>query len=433
MNQYQIKLRNKKNEQFIKDLIKVEENNKCFDCTSNKITHVNLSINTFVCSECEGFLREINHRIKSISLSTFSPEELYNLQNGGNKKAKKIWLAKWKDSYEELNHEKHDNEKSKKFIRNKYVRKKWFVAPNEIEIDPPKLEKEIIRKSNPIIIDTKSIEIKSKSKRESLSSILSKSLNELEIFNRHKSNKRLSKQSSIHSPKQSPIRSPKQSPIRSPITNSDAEIDILNQTFINLQNINPYLPLDDEDDEDDYRTLSMETSNTTAEKSIFKRTSLDFFNLNKTLNRKTVKNNNNNNNNSKRFSLTTKIPTNNNYIKNKENINNNFHHNNDFYENDISNNKQYKIHNYFNQDNCDNHKIINGNDNNLNDILNNKYNTKTESKEKLKKNPVYAPRSSSLLNKALIEKVCNTKNCYFIDNKKVYCYDKHSKQLQMQY
>lgn len=414
MNQYQVKLRNKKSEQFIRDLIKVEENNKCFDCTSNKITHVNLSINTFICNECESLLREINHRIKSISQSTFSPEELYNLQNGGNKKAKKIWLAKWKDSYEELNHNKHDIEMSKKFIRYKYVNKKWFVAPNEIEIDPPKVEKEIKRQSYPKIIETKSIEIKSKNKRES---IISKSLNELEIFNRHKSNKRLSKQS----------------PIRSPITSSDTEIDILNQTYINLQNINPYLPLDDEDDEDDSRTLSMDTSNITTEKSKFKRASLDFFNLNKTLGRKTDKNNNNNNKSNKRFSLTTKIPINNN-IKNKENINNNYHHNNDFYENDISNNKQYKFHNYFNQNNYDNYSKINSNDNNkLNDVLNNKYNTKTESKEKLKRNPVYAPRSSSLLNKALIEKVCNTKNCYFIDNKKVYCYDNHSKQIQMQY
>ena len=276
------------------------------------------------------------------------------------------------------------------------------------------MEKEIKRQSYPKIIETKSIEIKSKNKRES---IISKSLNELEIFNRHKSNKRLSKQS----------------PIRSPITSSDTEIDILNQTYINLQNINPYLPLDDEDDEDDSRTLSMDTSNITTEKSKFKRASLDFFNLNKTLGRKTDKNNNNNNKSNKRFSLTTKIPINNN-IKNKENINNNYHHNNDFYENDISNNKQYKFHNYFNQNNYDNYSKINSNDNNkLNDVLNNKYNTKTESKEKLKRNPVYAPRSSSLLNKALIEKVCNTKNCYFIDNKKVYCYDNHSKQIQMQY
>jgi hypothetical protein len=39
--------------------------------------------------------REFNHRVKSISMATFKPEEIKGLQEGGNKVRNKVTKAKY--------------------------------------------------------------------------------------------------------------------------------------------------------------------------------------------------------------------------------------------------------------------------------------------------------------------------------------------------
>jgi hypothetical protein len=41
--------------------------------------------------------REFGHTVKSITMATFSDEEVEKLRDGGNAVAKKIWLARWKN------------------------------------------------------------------------------------------------------------------------------------------------------------------------------------------------------------------------------------------------------------------------------------------------------------------------------------------------
>merc|ERR1712062_143431 len=54
------------------------ENKKCFECQQRGPTYVDMTIGSFVCTKCSGMLRGITppHRIKSISMSTFTAEEV---------------------------------------------------------------------------------------------------------------------------------------------------------------------------------------------------------------------------------------------------------------------------------------------------------------------------------------------------------------------
>lgn len=111
-----------RNERIIRDLIRLSENKLCFECRSQYPTYVNLFNNTFVCTQCSGLLRTLNHRVKSISASTFSFDEVKNLQNGGNTKAACVWMAR------RINQSiPTELEELKKFIYDKYVNRKWLV------------------------------------------------------------------------------------------------------------------------------------------------------------------------------------------------------------------------------------------------------------------------------------------------------------------
>ncbi|KAG0213584.1 ArfGAP with FG repeats 1 [Mortierella sp. GBA30] len=110
-------------------LLKLPENKKCFDCPSKVNVYANLFNSTFICEKCSGLHRELNHRVKSISASTFTPEEVSGLQKGGNAVAKRIWLATW--SWREYPEpDAHEVDDVRQFMKAKYVKKLWYQDPN---------------------------------------------------------------------------------------------------------------------------------------------------------------------------------------------------------------------------------------------------------------------------------------------------------------
>ncbi|KAJ1919946.1 hypothetical protein IWQ60_007108 [Tieghemiomyces parasiticus] len=115
---------NDKHVRILRDLLKLHENRYCFDCGSTLPSYANLFNHTFVCEKCSGIHRELSHRVKSISASTFTPVEIRALVDGGNAKATRVWLAKWtaKDYPLPAN---GDLDLVKEFIRQKYVRRRW--------------------------------------------------------------------------------------------------------------------------------------------------------------------------------------------------------------------------------------------------------------------------------------------------------------------
>ncbi|KAI9340041.1 hypothetical protein DFJ73DRAFT_845856 [Zopfochytrium polystomum] len=119
-----------KNLSVIRGLLKLEENKKCFDCPNKIPSHVNLNTSTFVCTRCCGLLRTFGFRLKSVSASTFTAQEIAGLETTGNAVAATIWLGTWsKDAFSD-SVPTHD-EGVLEFMRQKYIKKTWYIAPSK--------------------------------------------------------------------------------------------------------------------------------------------------------------------------------------------------------------------------------------------------------------------------------------------------------------
>lgn len=102
-----------------------QDSRRCADCIERGPTYVCLDFQTFVCQTCSGLHREFGHKIKSISLSEWSPTEVAALESGGNEVARSTWMARWsKEAFPEP--DSADLDVVRDFIRMKYEEKKWF-------------------------------------------------------------------------------------------------------------------------------------------------------------------------------------------------------------------------------------------------------------------------------------------------------------------
>ncbi|CAO3652181.1 unnamed protein product [Cunninghamella blakesleeana] len=107
----------------VRELLRLPENKKCFDCPTKSPFFVNTTIQTFICSRCSGLVREVGHRVKSISASKFSGQEVVALELGGNGKAAKIWLNGFNS---QNTPEPETDGEVRAFMRQKYYETKWF-------------------------------------------------------------------------------------------------------------------------------------------------------------------------------------------------------------------------------------------------------------------------------------------------------------------
>ncbi|KAI8992415.1 hypothetical protein BDB01DRAFT_847793 [Pilobolus umbonatus] len=110
------------NSQKVRELLKLPENKKCFDCPTKSPFFVNMSIQTFICTRCSGLVREVGHRVKSISASKFSGPEIVTLQHGGNAVAQSLWLS----TYNMSTAEPETDADIRLFMRQKYYEQKWL-------------------------------------------------------------------------------------------------------------------------------------------------------------------------------------------------------------------------------------------------------------------------------------------------------------------
>uniref|UniRef100_A0A8C5NMP7 Arf-GAP domain-containing protein n=1 Tax=Junco hyemalis TaxID=40217 RepID=A0A8C5NMP7_JUNHY len=107
----------------------VPANRLCFECGQRGVTYVDISVGSFVCTGCSGALRGLNppHRVKSISMTTFSEAEVLFLQAHGNEACRRVWLGTF-DPRTSLLHDSHDPQKVKEFLQEKYEKKRWDAA-----------------------------------------------------------------------------------------------------------------------------------------------------------------------------------------------------------------------------------------------------------------------------------------------------------------
>ncbi|KAJ6654901.1 hypothetical protein lerEdw1_006372 [Lerista edwardsae] len=116
----------------VRELVSSEPASRlCFECGQRGVTYVDITIGSFVCTGCSGALRGLNppHRVKSISMTTFTESEVQFLQSRGNEACRKIWLGSF-DSRTSLLPDSQDPQKVKEFLQEKYE-KEGYVSPEQ--------------------------------------------------------------------------------------------------------------------------------------------------------------------------------------------------------------------------------------------------------------------------------------------------------------
>ncbi|CAG0908777.1 unnamed protein product, partial [Cyprideis torosa] len=110
---------------ILREMVHQGSNKECFDCGQRGPTYVNVTIGAFICTHCSGILRGLNppQRVKSISMATFTPEEIETLQARGNEYCRQVWLGSF--SERESKPDSSSETRLKEHLIAKYERKKW--------------------------------------------------------------------------------------------------------------------------------------------------------------------------------------------------------------------------------------------------------------------------------------------------------------------
>ncbi|KAH7426762.1 hypothetical protein KP509_10G016000 [Ceratopteris richardii] len=113
-----------KNEKAIRALLRKAPNRQCINCTTRGPQYVCLNFWTFVCTQCSGIHREFTHRVKSISMSKFTSQEVANLEAGGNERGREIFFKDW-DAQRHPLPDSSNVERLRDFIKMVYVDKRF--------------------------------------------------------------------------------------------------------------------------------------------------------------------------------------------------------------------------------------------------------------------------------------------------------------------
>ncbi|XP_029582304.1 arf-GAP domain and FG repeat-containing protein 1b isoform X1 [Salmo trutta] len=117
---------------MLREMTSQPPNRKCFDCDQRGPTYANMTVGSFVCTTCSGILRGLNppHRVKSISMTTFTLQEIEFLQKHTNEVCKYIWLGLYDDKTLVVP-DFRQPQKVKEFLQEKYEKKRWYVPPDQ--------------------------------------------------------------------------------------------------------------------------------------------------------------------------------------------------------------------------------------------------------------------------------------------------------------
>ncbi|XP_041125971.1 arf-GAP domain and FG repeat-containing protein 1-like isoform X2 [Polyodon spathula] len=120
---------------MLREMTSQPPNRKCFDCDQRGPTYANMTVGSFVCTSCSGILRGLNppHRVKSISMTTFTQQEIEFLQKHGNELCKQIWLGLYDDRSSSIP-DFREPQKVKEFLQEKYEKKRWYVPAEQARV-----------------------------------------------------------------------------------------------------------------------------------------------------------------------------------------------------------------------------------------------------------------------------------------------------------
>ncbi|KAK3879068.1 hypothetical protein Pcinc_016351 [Petrolisthes cinctipes] len=120
-----------KNLKTLRELGSQPANRTCFDCHQRGTTYINMTVGSFVCTSCSGILRGLNppHRVKSISMATFTQEEIDQIKSKGNQYCGAVWLGLYDAKLSPFPDTKDEN-KIREFMITKYEKKRFYVDPS---------------------------------------------------------------------------------------------------------------------------------------------------------------------------------------------------------------------------------------------------------------------------------------------------------------
>ncbi|XP_067948001.1 arf-GAP domain and FG repeat-containing protein 1-like isoform X2 [Watersipora subatra] len=126
------KQQEEKRVQCLRKMVALPHNRYCFDCGQRGPTYVNMTVGSYVCTACSGILRGINppHRVKSISMASFTQEEVDLLIQRGNEYNKQVWLG-LHATKDPPQMDTKDEIKLRDYLTQKYERKRWYQAPTD--------------------------------------------------------------------------------------------------------------------------------------------------------------------------------------------------------------------------------------------------------------------------------------------------------------
>lgn len=79
----------------------------------------------FVCTVCSGIHREMNNKVKGISVSKWTAEEIADIENGGNRRANEYFLARWDSGRDPPEPDAGQPQKVREFVKLKYRDRRW--------------------------------------------------------------------------------------------------------------------------------------------------------------------------------------------------------------------------------------------------------------------------------------------------------------------
>ncbi|XP_069971559.1 arf-GAP domain and FG repeat-containing protein 1 [Penaeus vannamei] len=122
---------------ILRDLGSQAANRTCFDCHQRGTTYINMTVGSFVCTSCSGILRGLNppHRVKSISMASFTPEEIEQIKSKGNQYCQAVWLGLY-DAKANPFPDTKDEHKIRDFMILKYEKKSQSLDTSEEDAPP---------------------------------------------------------------------------------------------------------------------------------------------------------------------------------------------------------------------------------------------------------------------------------------------------------
>ncbi|XP_049774707.1 arf-GAP domain and FG repeat-containing protein 1 isoform X1 [Schistocerca cancellata] len=123
------KKQDEKHLKILRELVSLPANKECFDCHQRGPTYVNMTIGSFVCTSCSGMLRGLTppHRVKSISMASFTPEEIDMVKSRGNEYCRRVWLGLFDPNHSQ---DTKDEQQVKEFMIAKYEKKRYYLEPS---------------------------------------------------------------------------------------------------------------------------------------------------------------------------------------------------------------------------------------------------------------------------------------------------------------